>query len=253
VTAATGETKVALITGASSGLGAALARQWRQAGFRVVAVSRRPPEADVADDFIAADLGNPGAAKALFEEFRRRETRLDVLINNAGIGAYAGWEELPEADWRRLMEIDLFAPVELTRLALGMLRESRGTVVNISSVAGLVPVPGMGAYSAAKFALLAFSESLGAEMRRTGVRTLTVCPGRIRTGFSQRSVTVRPAPETPGSGASSAEELARRVRRAAERGRRRVVYPRWYVLFVWFARCFPRFYEKKAAELWHFD
>ncbi len=219
----------------------------------MAAISRRAPAPEAADDFIEADLTRPGEAERAFGVFTSRHSRLDVLINNAGIGAYAAWEELPEADWRRLMELNLFTPVTLTRLALGLLRRSRGCVINVASVAGLAAVPGMGAYSVAKFGLVAFSETLDAEVTRYGIHVVTVCPGRISTGFSLRAVALRDVPETPGSGSSSADGLARKVWRAARKRRHRVIYPGWYWWFVQFTRCFPRFYYRQAAKVWKLD
>ena len=238
--------KRVLITGVSGGLGAAMAREFRRRGWHVIGVCRTAPAADLCDEFIPCDLTDPAAVARLGASV---ET-LDVLVNNAGIGAYAAWEELDDASLRKLMEIDFFAPVALTKSLLPALARTRGAVINISSVAAEVPVACMGAYNAAKAALAMFSESLRPELHARGIRVLTVLPGRIDTGFSKRAVGGRQVPETPGRTASSAEGLARRVYRAFVRRRRRLIYPAWYAPAIAFIRHFPAVNEYFNRKLW---
>ncbi len=238
--------KRALITGVSGGLGAAMAREFRRHGWFVTGVCRTAPAGDVCDEFIICDLTDPAAVSRLAESVGT----LDLLINNAGIGSYASWEELDEASLRRLMEIDFFAPVALTKALLPALARSRGAVINISSVAAVVPVACMGAYNAAKAAIAMFSESLRPELHSRGIRVLTVMPGRIDTGFSKRAVGGRTVPETPGRTASSADGLARRVYRALMWHRRRLIYPAWYVAPIAFIRHFPAVNEYFNRKLW---
>ena len=238
--------KRALITGVSGGLGAAMAREFRRRGWHVTGVCRTVPAGDVCDEFITCDLTDPAAVSRLAESVGT----LDLLINNAGIGAYASWEELDEASLRRVMEIDFFAPVALTKALLPALARSRGAVINISSVAAVVPVACMGAYNAAKAAIAMFSESLRPELHARGIRVLTVLPGRIDTGFSKRAVGGRIVPETPGRTASSAEGLARRVYRALMWRRRRLIYPAWYAAPIAFIRHFPAVNEYFNRKVW---
>ncbi|UKI33816.1 MAG: SDR family NAD(P)-dependent oxidoreductase [Lentisphaeria bacterium] len=180
--------KIAVVTGASSGLGRAVAREFRRRGFTVIALCRHAPEADTADRFLAVDLTDAEqrtrAAAAIEQEFGR----LDVLVNNAGIGSYATWEELSEEELRREFELDFFAPVELTRALLPLLEKSRGSIVNISSVAAQIPVGCMGAYNAVKAALRMYSLTLRMEVAGRGIHVLNVCPGRVDTGFSSRAL-----------------------------------------------------------------
>ncbi len=251
--------KVVCITGISGGLGGAFAAEWRSRGWMICGVSRQEPPAGIADLFVPADFSRPGApAEAIGKVLAETGGRLDMLINNAGFGAYAAWSELPEADFRRMMEVDLFAPVQASLAALDALERSGGCIVNISSVAGCAPVPGMGAYSTAKFAIRAFSETLAWEVAGRGIRVVTVFPGRIPTGFSSRAVRVRPVPETPRGGASAAALAAKVYRKAAGRGRGsvrrsvRIVYPGWYRLFIGFTALFPNFYGREAAKVWKF-
>lgn len=245
------EGKTVLITGATSGLGAALAARFRRDGWRVIGAARREPaDPDALDCFLPADLSDPDGAAALAAELQRRNFTVDLLINNAGVGAYATWDELDSAALRRLMEVDFFAPVALTKALLPALRARGGGVINIASVAGLAWVPCMGAYSAAKFALAAFSRTLAVEESVHGLRVMTVYPGRISTGFSSRSHSCRPVPETPGNAAASAAEFAERVWRAWMRGRRSLLYPWWYCFFLWFVKLCPGLYARENIRRW---
>ncbi|MBO5722538.1 MAG: SDR family NAD(P)-dependent oxidoreductase, partial [Lentisphaeria bacterium] len=215
--------KVALVTGSSSGLGAAVAAELLKRNYRVIGLGRRKA-GDIDDaDFIVCDLNDPAAVEQVPAELARRTDRLDMLVNNAGFGGYATWEELPAAELRRMFEVDFFAPVRLAQLLLGKLSETRGAIINISSVAALAPVPCMGAYSAVKAALKSFSQTLRAEASLQNVRVLTVCPGRISTGFSSRAIRMRECPETPGNNVDPAR-FARRVVNSAERNRALIVY-----------------------------
>lgn len=245
------ERKIAVVTGASSGLGSAVAREFRRNGFTVVALCRRAPEPEVADRFISTDLtdaeSRASAAAAIEQEFGQ----VDVLVNNAGIGSYATWEELSEEELRREFELDFFAPVELTRLLLPLIAERRGSIVNISSVAAHVPVGCMGAYNAVKAALRMYSLTLRMEVAGRGIHVLNVCPGRIDTGFSSRALGGRRPPETPGRTASSAECFAGKLFNACRKRRRELVYPGWYRPVIWFSRCFPGVVERANRRIWH--
>ncbi len=245
--------KTAVVTGASSGLGRAVAREFRRRGFTVIALCRHAPEADTADRFLAVDLTDAEqrtrAAAAIEQEFGR----LDVLVNNAGIGSYATWEELSEEELRREFELDFFAPVELTRALLPLLEKSRGSIVNISSVAAQIPVGCMGAYNAVKAALRMYSLTLRMEVAGRGIHVLNVCPGRVDTGFSSRALGGRKPPETPGRTASSSEEFARKLFRACRARRRELIYPGWYRPAIWFSRCFPGVVERVNRRIWHLE
>ncbi len=240
----------AVITGASSGLGRALAKEFKAHGFLVIAISRRQPEAGVCDHFFAADLTEKEELLQAVEKIRQLNIPIDVLINNAGIGSYAKWEELSDADLRKEFDIDFFAPVMLTRELLPLLMESRGTLINISSAAAHVPVACMGAYNAAKAALRMFSATLQMEVRGRGLHVLNVCPGRIDTGFSSRALGGRKVPETPGRTASNAATFAKRVYAACRKKKRELIYPGWYRIVAEFVRLFPGICEKGNRRVW---
>ena len=242
--------KTAVITGASSGLGAAMAAEFRRNGFHVVALCRKAPAQGLADEFIAADLTDPEELRAAAKEIETRFGAVDVLVNNAGIGSYATWEELSDAELRREVELDFLAPVALTKELLGCVAAARGAVINISSAAAYIPVACMGAYNAVKAALRMFSVTLQMEVAGRGVRVLNVCPGRVDTGFSSRALGGRKPPETPGRTSSSAEVFARKVFNAYRKRKRELVYPGWYWFAIVFARWFPGCCERINRRVW---
>lgn len=240
--------KVAVITGASSGLGLAMARLFRQNGFYSIVLCRRKPESEVFDMHIKTDLAN-SESRADAVSLIRREDRLDILVNNAGIGAYAKWSEVAEPDFRNLVELDFFVPVLLTGELLPLLRSSKGTVVNISSVAGRIPVPCMGAYSAAKAALMMFSETLRTE--EPDISVLTVYPGQLKTEFRKNASGTREVPDVLPRGGETPEKFAEQVFLAVQKKRRSIVYPFWYKLVLPFVSIFPRFYERNSRKAWN--
>ena len=242
--------KIALVTGSSSGLGQAIAQELASRNCRVIGLGRKKP-ADVADnDFIVCDLSDPEAVEQIPAELAKRTGKLDILVNNAGFGGYATWEELPANELRRMFEVDFFAPVKIAQMLLPLLAESHGNIINIASVAALAPVPCMGAYSAVKAALASFSATLRAEAGLQNVRVLTVCPGRISTGFSSRAITLRECPDTPGNKVSTAK-FARKVVNSALKGKGLIVFPGWYKLFISFTRKFPETYMRMALKVWN--
>ncbi len=242
--------RTAVITGASSGLGAALAAEFRRNGFRVIALCRNAPTEGAADEFIAVDLTRPGELQAAARKIEERFGAVDVLVNNAGIGSYATWEELSDAELRREVELDFLAPVALTKELLGCVAAAHGSVINISSAAAHIPVACMGAYNAVKAALRMFSITLRMEVAGRGVHVLNVCPGRVDTGFSSRALGGRKPPETPGRTCSSAEGFARKVFHAYRKRKRELIYPGWYRFAIVFARWFPGCCERINRRIW---
>ncbi|MCK5879348.1 MAG: SDR family NAD(P)-dependent oxidoreductase [Holophagae bacterium] len=238
---------IAVITGVTGGFGRAFARMFSENGFEIVGISRRKPETPVGQH-ISADLTNPTALPALVGQINQLTDHVDVLILNAGVGLYDGWEEMEISELRTLMELNFFAPVALARALLPSLKKTNGTIVTVSSVAGFLPVANMGAYCASKYALNAFSDTLRAELSDTGVHLLNLLPGRINTGFSTRAFGSRTPPETPFAG--SPEKLARAAFRAYKTKKRQLVYPAWYRLLSFFRHVFPRFYDRLSRSKW---
>jgi len=180
------------ITGVSTGFGRELARVLVAAGNPVVGTVRREEQrAELEAEGIGAvlmDVNDPAQVEAAAPAVRARLGGVDVLVNNAGFGQTGAAEALSLDEFRAVMETNFFGAVAVTRAFLPQLREAGGTVVNISSLAGLVGFGGMSAYNASKFALEGFSEALAEEVAAFGMKVLIVEPGAFRTDFSGRSI-----------------------------------------------------------------
>ena len=171
--------KTALITGASSGIGEAIARRFAAEGYRVLSAQRRP--APVGES-LSADLLQPGAAQAVMAQVRALTDRLDVLVNNAGLMLEGTAEESSEADWQAQMDLNLSLPFLLIREALPLLRQSGGgAIVNIGSVEGLAANPRHPAYAASKAGLHGLTRAIAVDEGPRGVRCNAVAPGWIDT------------------------------------------------------------------------
>jgi len=191
-----------LITGASSGIGEALARRLAAERRPVALVARRTDRLErLAGELraahgtdvqvITADLTKPGAGEALQGEVARRGLVVDWLVNNAGFGTHGRFAELPVARELEEIQLNVSALVELTgRFLPSMVARGRGAIINVASVGGFGPGPFMATYCATKAFVLSFSESLAAEVRGSGVHVLCVCPGFTRTEFQEKVDTV---------------------------------------------------------------
>jgi NAD(P)-dependent dehydrogenase (short-subunit alcohol dehydrogenase family) len=187
------DSRVWFITGSTSGFGRALVDAARARGDRVVATARRPDAlADLEGDDVLVlelDVTHEEAIEPALDAAVDRFGRIDVLVNNAGIGFVGALEEMNPSDLRRAMETMFFGPAALTRAVLPRMRAQRsGTIVQISSQGGRMAGPGVGAYCAAKFALEGLSEALAGEVAPFGVSVLIVEPGNFRTGLLGRSM-----------------------------------------------------------------
>jgi NAD(P)-dependent dehydrogenase (short-subunit alcohol dehydrogenase family) len=188
--------KNVLITGASSGIGRATALEMGNRGCRVVGTTRHPdrlPPSYLEDDritYIAMDVCDSASVYQGVEAAMDRLGRLDVLINNAGISHVGVFEDMTEDDGRRIMETNFFGAVTVTRACLPYLRQSKGLVINIGSLAGIMGIPFQSFYVASKYALEGLTESLRLETAHTGVRFAIVEPGNIKTEITEhRQVT----------------------------------------------------------------
>ncbi|PYG81997.1 MULTISPECIES: SDR family oxidoreductase [unclassified Pseudomonas] len=180
-----------LITGCSSGIGRALADAFRDAGFEVWATTRKPDDVDqlAAAGFAARqlDVNDSEALKRLADELEDRYGRLDMLINNAGYGAMGPLLDGGVDALRQQFETNVFAVVGVTRAVFPLLRRSRGTVVNIGSVSGVLVTPFAGAYCASKAAVHALSDALRLELAPFGVQVMEVQPGAIASQFANNA------------------------------------------------------------------
>ncbi len=183
-----------VVTGASTGIGAATARELARRGFHVIAGVRRDSDADALrseriephtlDITVEADVA--AVAERVTREHGHR--RLRALVNNAGIAVNAPVEALPLTEWRRQFDVNLFGHIAMTQALLPDLLESSGTVVNISSVGGRVAMATYGAYAGSKFALEAVSDALRREVGHLGVKVVVIEPGAVTTEMSGRGV-----------------------------------------------------------------
>ncbi|HLW92580.1 MAG TPA: SDR family NAD(P)-dependent oxidoreductase [Roseiarcus sp.] len=184
--------RVALVTGASSGIGEATSAALAAAGAKVAIVARRADRLDALAKRIedaggevlalGADMTLEAEAKRVLGEVEKRFGRLDILVNNAGVMLLSPIAEAEIADFRRMIEINLFGLMVLSRLALPIMkRGGAGHFVNISSVAGRVANPGSGGYAATKFGVVAFSESLRREVYKDKIRVTVIEPGAVAT------------------------------------------------------------------------
>ncbi|WP_457640283.1 SDR family NAD(P)-dependent oxidoreductase [Persephonella sp.] len=239
--------KTVVITGVSKGLGKALAEKFRKEGFTVVGVSRSKPDFPI-DSFVQADLSKQEEVEKAYRKVMEITDRIDVFVNNAGIGLYESWEDMDIDELRKLFEVNFFSVVLLTKLFLPALKESKGCVINVSSVAGKLYVPYMGGYCASKYALNAFSDSLRAELQDTGVHVLNLIVGRINTGFSSRAMGSKKPPDTPFG--ASAEKFAEAVFNAYTKRKREITFPWWYAPFIMVSKLFPKIYDRTAFKKW---
>ncbi len=187
----------ALITGASMGLGRELAALFAADRRDVILVARSEDklralaaqlatEHGIRAEVIAADLSQPGAARAVFAEVERRGLVVDDLVNNAGLGSCGRFWELDEQRELEQIQVNVAALTHLTRLFLpGMVARQRGRILNVASTAGFQAGPGMATYYATKAFVISFSEAIAHELRGTGVRVTCHCPGATATEFAR--------------------------------------------------------------------
>jgi len=188
-----------LVTGATSGIGYALAKLFARDGHDLVLVARSRERleeigkelggpAGIAPKLIPKDLSRPRAAEEIFDELRRASIPIGVLVNCAGFGTYGPFVETDIVAEREMMELNMVALTELTKLAVRqMIRRGEGRILNVASTAAFQPGPRMSVYYATKAYVLSFSEALSNELGGTGVTVSTLCPGPTRTGFGGRA------------------------------------------------------------------
>jgi NAD(P)-dependent dehydrogenase (short-subunit alcohol dehydrogenase family) len=239
--------KVVLVTGASSGIGAAIARIFAQQGARVALSARSADKLNTLaaslgpNTFaIPADMTDPAQVRRMVEATVERFGRLDILINNAGVGMYAPIASMQPEQFEQLVSTNWLGPVRAIQAAVPHMRkQGGGQIINISSVAGKVAIPWMGAYCSTKFALNALSDSLRLELARDSIRVISICPGRIATPFGANAFRHKGYRSLPPSG-TSPERVAKAVLRASLGQKREIVVPASNWLFVWFHSLFPR-------------
>lgn len=230
--------KAVLLTGASSGIGAALARELARRGYRIALTARRADRLEALADecrglgaevaVLPADLADTRAADRLIADAVAALGGLDVLINNAGYGLASRFADADPADLVRQLDVNLVSPILLARSALPHLIERRGTILNVGSSISAVAVPIYGVYGTTKAALAYWNDALRREVGRLGVTVCLVEPGPVRTEFFDAIDGQRkgePGPwdtRPPGFVSARADDVARRIARLIDRPRRRI-------------------------------
>ena len=241
----------ALVTGASSGIGRAVAINLVEADAQVVGLGRDLPAlralAEAGGVTVqSVDLESPGALRQFVEHSLPDLPPVDILVNCAGSGRYGPLTDHSVEDIDRLIDVNVRAPVALTQAVLpGMRERRRGRVVNVASIAGRLGVPNETVYSASKGALAVFSRALDAELAGTGVGVTVVTPGAVRTPFFER----RGAPyERNWPRPIPPERVARAIARAVSRDQSDVVVPGWLRFPIWLQATMPGLYGR--LERW---
>lgn len=254
------EQRVAIITGASSGIGAATAQRLAKEGFRVALAARR----NEALALIAVGItAFGGEALAVPTDVRQREElgalvqhtlaawgRVDVLVNNAGLG-YAGPLVTLAADQlREQVATNLLAVIEASQAVLPtMIAQQRGHIINVASIAGLIGLPHSTVYSATKAGVIGFSEGLGREVRRYGIHVTALCPGFVATDFSPRLREIRQGRTNRRlPGVMSADYVAGVIADIIRRPRRRVIIPRGWAALVWLGQTLPGLTDRVLSK-----
>jgi short-subunit dehydrogenase len=225
----------AVVTGASSGIGAAIAAELAGRGFSLVLVARREErlrslatelssEHDVEAEVIACDLGREAERDRLQSELGGRGRSVEVLVNNAGFGHQADFARSPRERMVEMVRLNVEAVVDLTSRFIGPMSErGRGSVINVASLGAFQPLPGSAVYGASKAFVLSFSEAIRTELRGSGVTVTAVCPGPVRTEFMAVAEVPGVEDRTPGVVWMSAEDIAKQAVDGAAHDKRVVV------------------------------
>jgi short-subunit dehydrogenase len=240
---------VTLITGASAGIGVALADKFADHGHRLVLVARRAPQLKALADRIAErgqvrptvlaiDLARSDATALIEDELRAASLEPQYVVNNAGFGLFGSAASLDRAEQLRMIDLNVRAVTDLSLRFVESLKRHRGGILNVASVGSFMPGPGMAVYCATKAYVLSFSEALHHELKPAGVRVTALCPGPVETEFQARAG--MPQGYTPRMLIRSAERVARNGYEGLMRGRRVILpgsYNNWAVLLP---RLLPR-------------
>jgi len=252
--------KVVVVTGASMGIGEAIAAAFAHDGATVILCSRDVSRAESArsrighaerTSAIALDVTSRAQVDAAVQQISAKHERIDVWVNNAGQGLYDAIELLDVASARAIFDTNYFGALDCMQAVIPVMRKQKGgTIINISSIAGHISAPYSGAYCATKHALNAVSNAARAELKGSGVHILTVCPGMIATDFSANVKKGKDPRRIAGNAkvGISAGEVARATLDAYLAGKREIVVPKKDKVAIWLYRLMPEFVEKKILE-----
>jgi short-subunit dehydrogenase len=249
--------KVILVTGASEGIGAACAQVFRARGARLSLIARsenKLRQVSTADDLITTgDLRDAAARRELVRRTLSHFGRIDMLVNNAGVGLYAPAWRAPLDQTRDMFELNFMAPLDLIQQVVPDMKSRRsGVIVNIGSIAGKVTLPWFTLYSASKYAIGSLTDGLRMELRSFGIHTMTVCPGYVKTRF-QRNVLAGDPPNLSGMRkrwAITPEKCAEDIARGIERSSRTVVTPGTGWVLVALERLMPGIVDRRLEHIY---
>jgi uncharacterized protein len=250
-----------LITGASSGIGLELAKCFAADGCRLILVARNTNALEnLADELrrenkieatvLTADLSLPQTPKQIFEKLSAQKISVDVLVNNAGFGAHGAFAEMSLPCQLEMLQVNIAALTELTGLFLtGMIQRKRGGILNVGSVAGFQPGPGMAVYYATKAYVLSFTEALAEELRGTGLIVSVLCPGPTESNFGNvaRGKKIRQLKTSK----MSAKAVAVYGHRAFRNGKVTAVPGIQNHIFIFLNRIFPRWFPRKIVKFYN--
>jgi NAD(P)-dependent dehydrogenase (short-subunit alcohol dehydrogenase family) len=202
---------MAIVTGATTGIGAATARALHAAGYQVFGTYRKLPTTNIPGvDYAACDVTSDESVGTAVREVHAKAGRIDLLVNNAGVGLVGAAEESSLEQARSIFDVNLFGVIRMTNAVLPLMRQQRsGRIVNISSVMGLIPSPFMALYSSSKHAVEGYSQALDHEVRGSGIRVVLVEPSYTRTTFESNALAADQKSEHYALARANAEAVLR--------------------------------------------
>ena len=200
-----------MVTGATTGIGEATARALHAHGYRVFGTYRKAPATKIAGvDYVPCDVTSDQAVATAVREVHVKAGRIDLLVNNAGVGLVGAAEESSLEQVKSIFDVNLFGVIRMTKAVLPVMRQQRsGRIVNISSVMGLIPSPFMALYASSKHAVEGYSQSLDHEVRDCGIRVVLVEPGYTRTTFESNALAADQKSEHYAPARANAEVVLR--------------------------------------------
>jgi len=253
--------RVAVITGASMGIGEAIAKLFLQEGAKLVLCARDLARTEAAGQRIGGtaentlcltcDVGKRDQVDALMQAAVKRFGRIDIVVNNAGFGLNDSVEKLNMSQLRQMFDTDVFGMLECMQAAIPIMRrQGSGDIVNISSVSGHISTPYMGGYAASKHAMQAIGMAARMELKRHNINVVTICPGYIATDFSKNMIKGS-QPERVGGAVgygASADVVARDTLKAVLKRKRQAVTPWFYWIFIKLYQNAPGLVERQIRK-----
>ena len=255
------QNKVAVITGASMGIGEAIAKLFLQEGAKLVLCARDQARVEAAAQRIGSGDGNVlcitcdvsrrDQVEALMQTALQKFGRIDILVNNAGFGLNDSIEKIDTRELRRMFDTNFFGALDCMQAAIPIMRQQGGgDIVNISSVSGHIATPYMGGYAATKHAMQAIGMAARMELKRHNINVVTVCPGYIKTDFAQNMIKGSQPQRMGGSArrGATADLVARDTLKALLKRKRQAVTPWFYWIAIKLYENAPQFVENRIRK-----